>query len=167
MYDNQALYKALQELQVINVSSLNAAFDASQDQKKPLGDILLDKNLISEDDLGKFVADLLSIPFIQLSEIAIPKEILLIIPEVDAKQNRLIAFKKDTKGLHVAMENPTNKEVIDSLQKKIGIPIIVYLTTKRDITKTLSRYLKDIGKAFEEVIKENVTQSSGNKHEAL
>jgi len=167
MYDNQALYKALKELQVIDNTQLTVALTTAQNQKIPLGDILIDKNLIAEDDLGKLLADLLSFPFIQLSEVAIPKDILLIIPEVYAKQHRLIAFKKDTKGLHIAMENPTNKEVIELLQKKIGIPIIPYLTTKRDITKTLSRYLKDIRKAFEDVIKENVAQSAGNKREAL
>jgi type IV pilus assembly protein PilB len=167
MYDNQVLYKTLQELKVIDTTQLNRAFTTAQNQKKALGDILLDKNLISEENLGKLIADLLSVPFIQLSEVDIPNEILLIIPEADAKQHRIVAFKKDTKGLHVAMENPTNKEVIYLLQKKIGIPVIPYLTTQRDITKTLGRYLMDISKAFEEVINKNFQYASGKKHELI
>jgi len=167
MYTNQSLYTVLKEMQVIPSSQLENAYILAQNQKKLLGDALLENNLISEEDLGKLMAEMLGVPFVQLSEIAIPSETLFIIPEVVAKQQRIIAFKKDEKGLHVAMENPTNKEIIEFLQKKTGLPLIIYLTTKRDLDQTLRFYLKDIGKAFEDVMRESVEQATGKKKEDI
>ena len=167
MYDNQALYKALQELQVIDTIQLNVAFAAAQNQKIPLGDILIDKNLVTEDDLGKLVADMYKVPFIHLTNIAIPKEILTIIPEVISKQQNIIAFKKDEKGLHLAMANPGNKVIMEFLSTKLGIRMIPYLATKKEIVASQALYLKEIGKAFEDVIAENLKQTQGKKNAAI
>ena len=65
------------------------------------------------------------------------------------------------------MENPSNKAIIEFLEHKIGIDIIPYLATKRDISQSLSMYLKDIGKAFEDVIRESVEQASGKKTDSI
>ena len=80
MYTNDALYKTIKELQVIEQAQLDDALAVANNQQVLLGDILLEKNLLTEEDLGKQVAELLSVPFVKLSENVIPKEILLIIP---------------------------------------------------------------------------------------
>src|SRR5258706_1806417 len=144
VYDNQALFKALQELQVISEGTLKEALDFATSRKIPLGDILLDKNLISDADLGKLIAQILQVPFVTLSTISIPQEILTIIPELIARQQRIIAFKKDQKGLHIAMENPSNVEIADFLQNKLGILFIRYYATRSDIEQALTFYAQDI-----------------------
>lgn len=163
MYDSQKLYTSLKELQAIDEVALTEAFKMAQLQQLPLGDVLLDENLISDEDLGKLIAEILNVPFVHLANIEIPKEILTIVPEVIAKEQNVIAFKKDNRGLHVGMVDPTNAAIVDFLQKKLGMPVVVYLTTERDMAKTQSRYLKDITKAFEDIIKESVQEASKKK----
>lgn len=160
MYDNQVLLKILKELQVIDESQLEESQKIAEAQSKSLGDVLVERSLISEEDLGKVLADMFSVPFIALSTVLIPKDILTIIPEEMARQQGIIAFKQDDKGLHVAMEDPTNEALINFFKSKINTPLVVYIATKRDITNAFSLYLKDIRKAFEEVIKESLDQAS-------
>lgn len=161
MYDNQALYNALKELQVIDDKQLDDAFAASQRQNIPLGNILLDKNLISDTDLGNLIAQILDVPVINLAAVKIPQEILMIIPELIARKERIIAFKKDEQGLHVAMENPRNLPIVTFLQNKLGLPLIPYYSTARSIDQSLALYLQDIGKAFGDIMKENLQQATG------
>src|SRR5437868_5924226 len=126
VYDNPILFNAIKELQVIDEKQLQDAYDFAISRKILLGDVLLDRNLIPDADLGKLIAQIIGIPFVTLANVSIPTEILTIIPELIAKQQRIIAFKKDEQGLHIAMENPKNSEIIEFLQNKLGIQLIRY-----------------------------------------
>lgn len=159
-YDNQSLYNALLELGVIEKKDLDNAFSQSQAQKIPLENILIDKDLISDENLGKTIADLLSLPLVRLGETPIPPEILNIIPETVAKKQKVVAFRKDEKALHVAMSDPQNLQIKDFLEKRVGVPIIVHFATEKDINNALFLYKKDLESAFDEIIKENVTKAT-------
>lgn len=161
MYDNQTLFTLLKELQVIDEKELTNALTIANSQKIPLGDILIDKDFITDTDLGKLVAQILHMPFVTLANLAIPQKILTIIPEIIAKQQRIIAFKKDEHGLHVAMANPHNLEIIAFLQTKLGIDLIIYYATQLDIDKALNLYTQEIGKAFEQLMQEFISTASG------
>ncbi len=133
LYDNEKLYQTVKELQVIPESTLNLAYEESKQTKSVLGDVLLSKELITEENLAKTVGDLLSVPFITLADIVIPEEILTIVPEVMAKKQHVISFKKDLAGLHIAMSDPSNIQTRDFIGKKIGLPVVIYIATLRDI----------------------------------
>ena len=161
MYDNQVLFTLLKELQVIDEKELTSALADANSQKIPLGDILIDKDFITDFDLGKLIAQILHMPFVTLANLAIPQKILTIIPEIIAKQQHIIAFKKDEHGLHVAMANPHNLEIIGFLQTKLGIDLIIYYATPIDIDKALNLYSQEIGKAFEQLMQEFISTAAG------
>ncbi|HSW96883.1 MAG TPA: ATPase, T2SS/T4P/T4SS family [Candidatus Saccharimonadales bacterium] len=167
MYDSKSLYDALKELQVISDKQLEEAFVASENQQIPLGNILLDRNLIAEEDLGKLLADIYKMPFIHLSSVVIPKEVLTLIPENMAREQRVIAFKQDENGLHIALTDPTNTAIVDFLHNQLGLPIIVYQTTKQDINNALKLYLKDISQAFADVITASIQEAQTKKNQPV
>ncbi|HSW87940.1 MAG TPA: ATPase, T2SS/T4P/T4SS family [Candidatus Saccharimonadales bacterium] len=167
MYDSKALYDALKELQVIADPQLEEALAVTQDQQVPLGDVLLDRNLISEEDLGKLLADIYKIPFIHLSSVVIPKEVLTLIPEEMAREQQVIAFRQDENGLHVALTDSTNTETVSFLHNQLNIPIIIYQTTKQDVTNALKLYLKDISQAFADVITESIQEAQTKKNQPV
>ncbi|MBI2049372.1 type II/IV secretion system protein [Candidatus Roizmanbacteria bacterium] len=162
-YTESQLYNALKELGVIDRKALDAAYDESQKQKIPLENILLEKDLISDENLGKTIADLVSRPLARLGEISIPPEILKIIPEVVAKKQKIIAFNKDNKGLHVAMFDPNNIQMKDFLEKRVGIPVVVHFATEKDINNALFLYKKDLATTFDEIIGENIKEAKNIK----
>ncbi|MEK7517114.1 MAG: GspE/PulE family protein [Patescibacteria group bacterium] len=159
-----SLYNALKELGVIDRKALDNAFSESQSQKIALSNILLEKDLISDENLGKTIADIVSLPLVRLGEISIPPEILKIIPEVVAKKQKVIAFNKDSQGIHIAMSDPNNIQIKDFLEKRVGIPVVVHFATERDINNVLFLYKKDLAATFDEIIGENVRQAKNIKN---
>lgn len=164
-YDDKTLYQALLELNVIDQKLLEKALEEGTTKHIPLSDILIEKDLLSDENLGRTIADIFSLPTIRLGEIAIPPDVLQIIPEVVAKKQHIIAFKKDKEGLHVAMTNPQNVQIKEFLAKKVGIPILIYVTTKRDLENALFLYRKDLSQTFDDIIQKNIKEAgTDSKH---
>ncbi len=123
---------------------------------RTVSNVLLDKGLIADSQLGQIIAEFIGIPYVNLSQTAILPEILRIIPEVVAKKQQIISFSKDKDGLKVATSNPANTEEIKFIEKKSGDNVLVYYATARDIAQTLRFYAKDIQKTFDELLTEQV-----------
>lgn len=160
-YNNQSLYNALSELSVIDKKQLDFALEVSKTQKAPLDEVLLEKDLLSDENLGRTIADISGFPLVRLHDITIPKDILFLVPEVVARAQKTIAFKKDSKGVHVAMAEPTNLQMRSFLAKKTGLPIHAYIATKRDIADAMRLYTTDVKTAFATLIAQNTKAASG------
>lgn len=115
-------------------------------------DVLIERDVISDQNLGLLIADSLKIPFVILSNIAIPDEVFRIIPQKIARKQRVIAFDRDDHGIKIAMSDPANTEVKDLIAKKTGQRVTAYYATERDIDNALRIYRKDLKKAFSELI---------------
>jgi type IV pilus assembly protein PilB len=115
-------------------------------------DALLEKDIISDENLGILIADHLKVPFVVLAKITIPEEIFNVIPERFARKHKVVPFARDTQGIKVAMADPTQKETIEMIWRKTGQTVIPHLSTERDIYNTLSIYRKDIQKTFDDMI---------------
>ena len=155
-YTDQQLYDFLSELGIVDSDKLSTAFELAKSKEVSLADQLLENDLITDENLGKLLADMLELPFIRLEQVSIPKEVLQIVPEVVAKNQKAVVFALDDKGAKMAMVNPGNKEFIDLMAKKIGEKVKVYLATPRDIEAALSWYKKDLQKSFDELMVEKV-----------
>ena len=167
MFNDQNLYLALKELDIIPVEELEQIFKTSQAQHLSLAELLLKKDLISDDNLGKIIADLTKIPYIRLSNITIPDDILHLIPEIVAKRQKIIIFKKDQTGLHLALSNPGDLQIREFIRKKLGSPINIHYATERDIIDTCRLYSINVSQTFDEIIKENIDQFKSIKGEQL
>jgi type IV pilus assembly protein PilB len=160
---NEKLYSYLSELKLIDEESLDEVFELSKEGGGEFRELLLEKNLIDEPGLGKIIADILEVGFIKLSEQAISEEVLNIIPEVYARKNFVISFKKDKNGLHVATNNPTSQDVKVFISKKTGLECIFYYATRSDLLKALNLYSKNLERAFDEIIEHNVKEAKISK----
>jgi len=166
IYDTAALVKTLQDLQVIDEHALSACVAEAKKTNRPLDDVLVDKALISEKDMGGVIADVLGVPFVLLKEQHIDDAVRDIIPEVVATKQRMIAFKQDKRGLHVASSDPTNLEMKEFLKKKTGMVVIVYYASDKDIRQALTMYAQNVKDVFSDIINESVTKAHTSKGES-
>jgi type IV pilus assembly protein PilB len=138
----------------------NKDFELAQKEakrkKKSIGEVLVEKDLISDEELGRLIAEELDFPFVDLRQEGVMEEALKIIPELVAKMQQVIVFNRDKKGLKVAMTNPDNYKMIKWLEKKTGEEIEVYYTTPLAIRETLKFYHKEIREEFDEIIETQV-----------
>lgn len=151
------LAKILQESEYLNPEQLKIAQEKAANEKISLYEAIVDKDLLSDENLGKIIADFLKIPFVSLALITIPQEVLNIVPEEVARKQQLIAFAKTKEVLKIATSMPENKDLPRFIEKKTGMPVKVYFATGRDITNTLRLYKKQLQERFDELLKEQLS----------
>ncbi|KKQ18347.1 MAG: General secretory pathway protein E [Candidatus Levybacteria bacterium GW2011_GWA2_37_36] len=118
-----------------------------------ISETLVEKDIISDENLGILISDFLKYPFIILAKITISPDVFNIIPERMARRKKVIPFAKDATGVKLAMTDPSNKELIQMISKKIGLPATTYLATEQDISNALKIYREDLQDTFDQLIK--------------
>ena len=150
--NSKQLKEFLLDAGLVDESIVNDAVKESEKTGKKLGDLLLEKKAIEEEDLRKMYAYILGIPFVNLEKEIIPKEVLQLIPEPIAQKNNIVAFQKNDRELRVAMINPDDIQTIDFIKKKTGFKISPCFTSKGSIDAVLKQYKKSLQAEFGDII---------------
>ena len=127
--------------------------EEAKSSETTIAEALVEKDIVTDENLGMMISDFLKYPFIVLAKITIPPEVFNIIPEKIARRKKVIPFAKDATGVKIAMTDPSNKELIQMISKKIGLPVTTYLATEQDISNALKVYRKDLQSTFDQLIK--------------
>lgn len=154
------LYKNLEELGIIDLKKLKDAGEYAKTNNLELSRILLDRDLISEDNLYKIIADIVLLPYVNLREVGVDEEVLKSIPEVYSRSQMAVAFKRDSRGLHLAVLDPDNSKASRFISKKMGVEVVTYLAGENQINFALSKYKKDIKSVFNDLIKKASSSKS-------
>jgi type IV pilus assembly protein PilB len=147
---------------LIEENKINDLIKEAETSKTSLVDILVDKDVITDENLGILISDFLKIPFVALSKITMQQELLRLIPESYAQKQHVIVFGQDEKGLKVAMSYPNNREVQDFIVKKTNLPMTVYFATEKDIEMSMKHYHEELQKSFDELINEKVKEAKSS-----
>lgn len=119
-------------------------------------DALIEKNVVTDENLGILISDYLKTPFVILSKLSIPEDVFKIIPEKIARKHKVIPFAKDAKNLKVALANPNKRTLLELVARKSGLTVIPYLATERDIDNTFFIYRKDLQEIFDQILEQEV-----------
>jgi len=106
-----------------------------------------------EERLLKIRTKPLKIPYIELKNRKIPKEILTKIPEHIARAYQIVPVEERDGKLVVAMVNPEDLEAIEFVRKKTGMNLEIGITTSSALNSAIDQY-GDLTKEMERVIKE-------------
>jgi type IV pilus assembly protein PilB len=149
---NPTLAELLVEHSIISAEDLQPYLDEAETSARPLKEIVIEKNLISESDLAQLYAEYAKIDYVQLSPEDIPRDILTRIPERVARQYSAVVFKIEGEVVHLAMEDPDDLQAINFLKKEVGDNTRIYLATQGNILDCLERYRGDMNEELNEVI---------------
>jgi len=138
---------------IMSNGEVEAVIKQSQEENKPLEDILVQSQLIGKDQILKLKSYILGIPFVDLQKLKVLPEVLEIIPEPLARAHSIIAYKKNGEELEVAMLDPQDLETIELVKKKSGLNIAPRLTDEESIKNILSQYSKSLESEFDALIK--------------
>jgi type IV pilus assembly protein PilB len=159
-YDDKKLYEALKELAIINPNHLDDAFNLSQSRDLSFYQILIEKGLISDQNLSKTLADILHLPYVNLSQKVIDPKILKILPEDFARKERMVAFALDKNNkLSVALSDPNKWQALQNIAPQLKHTIKVFIATPRDVTESLELYAGNIHQAFEQLIQSTLSKT--------
>jgi len=133
--------QTLLEKKIVTPEELKEYKQESKKSGKPLREVIETKSPTSEKIIDEVYGQVFDIPFIDLKDTFIPKEILIILPEDLAKKYKTVVFDKTKSGtICIAMAHPENLETVEVLQKIIGKKIEPYLASANDINRALDHY---------------------------
>src|SRR3989304_5640801 len=113
---------------------------------RPIGDLISERNVVSPEDCPRGRSEVLGIPFVKLSAMDIPAEILNLIPQNTATRYVLIPFDKTDSNLKVAMNDPLDLQVIGFLERRSGLHIEPHIAPAKTILEVIEReYRKTLG----------------------
>jgi general secretion pathway protein E/type IV pilus assembly protein PilB len=103
-------------------------------------DTLLAKKIIRPIDVAQAKATHFGYEFINLSEIRLTDDVISAIPRHVAKRYRAIPVAKHDKVIAVALADPSDLDVVDTLQRLLNADIELRVATDEDIDGALNKY---------------------------
>lgn len=112
---------------VLDEQQLQDALDIQKKTKKRLGDILIENQIITGDELIDALQMQLGIDFIDLTAITVPVELAKFVPRNIAKRHCIVPVKLVDDTLYIAMSDPLDfiaQEEVKAVSHKKVVPMI-------------------------------------------
>jgi MSHA biogenesis protein MshE len=127
----------LLEKKLISEQQLKEALEEQRVSGRKLGRVLIDIGAISEPDLHGTLAAALNIPYVDLSHMALDAKIVTKLPETQARRHRALVLKEDARGYLVGMADPTDLFAFDELARLLQKPIRLALAKEAALLRTI------------------------------
>ncbi len=141
--DDKQLLENLVSAGLLNDEAVKKVMAAVSLLGKSAEEVLYDRHLIPEEEIGKVKSKILKIPFKRVNLDELTKELLVSIPEETAKTYKVIPLSKTKDMMVVGMVYPSDPQSQDALRfvaKQQKINLGVYLITPGDLDLALQKY---------------------------
>jgi hypothetical protein len=139
------LGEILIEMGAVMPGDLNAALEAqSAGDPSRLGDILVSSGKVMPGDMARALAQQFDMPFVQLEQVS--PDVAALVPIEVQLERQLVPFKDDGpgKGVHVAVADPSTKDVLAELEFQIGRPLVVSIAAADEIASVHAALQGDV-----------------------
>ncbi len=133
----------------LSQDKLSEALSEQKRTGRMLGQILVDNQYVSEEQLAKVIAAQLSIPFIDLRHFNINPESVHLLTELQARQFDALVLKEQGDSYMVGLVDPFNLRAQDELSHLLKRPIHISLITNDQFNKTIDRVYRKTDKLDE------------------
>jgi type IV pilus assembly protein PilB len=161
------IYKIISKIGLIEPEVLDTALQTAQEKDRDFVEFLIKQDLIKSNEIGQLIANDLHIKYVDLSKEQIDSMVLNLIPEIVARKQSLIVFKKDEEGTKVAMADPFDYGMIKMIEKKVGDKVLPYFSTEYDIRNTFGLYRKSIQQEYATNIQKHAIKAQGTNVESV
>ncbi|HDZ76925.1 MAG TPA: type II secretion system protein GspE [Candidatus Omnitrophica bacterium] len=139
---------------VINSVQLQEAMEEQRVTGRPLGDILVQKKIVSEEDVVILLSEQLKIPYIDLNFYSVEKSVLRLVAEKTARKYDVMPLFKIGDTLTVAMRDPLDLNIVDHITRVVNCNIEPVFATTTAIRGAIDKYYGAGLKPFEQVIED-------------
>ena len=134
------LGEILIEMEAATDTEIKAALLKQQDGDKHLiGELLIAMGTVSPENVSRALAEQFDLRFVDLETIDIPLGVTKLIPENLARERKVIPVSLTGRMLTVAMANPMDLELVDTLRFTTSLQIEVVLASERHIAATIEK----------------------------
>lgn len=127
------------EMRAITPQQLEAALKRQSSVRKMVGEILVELQALTEETLFRGLSQQHGIEFVNLDTVDLNRELIRQIPDNLIKTYKFIPLKKEPKSLTIAIYDPTNTKMFDSIKMATGYMFIKWvLAMKTQINHIIS-----------------------------
>ncbi len=138
---DHALERLLTDGQKATSEQLTELREEAKSTGKTLQEVIISRNVLSDEELTRLYAERIGIPYIALNPKDVTKDIISALPERIARQYMALVFKIDEDGTHhLAMTDPDDLQSIDFIQKYTGTKLVIYAASQDNILTCLQAY---------------------------
>lgn len=151
----------------ISLTDLTKIKEMSQSSSRPFFELLVSEGHISNEYLTKVIAQVNRVPYVNLLDARIEKDVLRLLSKEVAQRYMAVPLGQAQGKLVVAMLDADNVQAVDFLSNRIGRELKVYTASEAGIRKVLSQYDEDVEADVAKVIGVNVNKATdGTEGEA-
>jgi type IV pilus assembly protein PilB len=128
---------------------------------------LIAKHVLTEEQLGKILAETVGVPFVSLAKLSIPPEVFGLVPPRLMLKNKIVAYERAGGVLKVAMSDPRNKSMVDMIAKKSGLKVEIAYATEADIASLVNLNKKALQATIDELLKNEIQRAAATSGDSL
>ena len=131
-------------------------------KEKPFGALVVEKGLLSEEDLLTRLSSKLRVPYVRnLEEKGLDPSLVSRVPIAFSKKHKVVPMKMEDGLLTLATADPLNYEPLDDLRLILGCrEIRVVLSSEHEVLRVINRFYEQSADTPEEMIQSMDTESS-------
>ena len=123
-----------------------------------LGEELLNRGLVNEEDVAKALGTQFAMPFVALDSETLDPEVVHLIPRNIAEELGVIAVRLDKDVLVVAMSDPMDIQAFDSLRAQLDCPMKPAVAPKGAVYRAIRMYY-DMSSTIRDVVSKATQES--------
>ncbi len=140
---------------VISLDQLNEAENVAKTSNLDVGDVLIDMEYASPEDVTEAMATFHKIPFVDLRSASVSDDVIELVPESVARENNVLPFSDEDGALRVLVSDPFDLETVEKLRFILNRKIETALAPKVAITAAINKYYGQVeGESADSMLQE-------------
>jgi type IV pilus assembly protein PilB len=138
---------------VIAPNALNDALSYAQQNRKRIGEALVELELATDEDVTKALATQFDLEYVDLDKNVVVPAALDLVPESIVRNDKVLPMSEENGRLKVIVSDPLDLELLDKLRFMLAKEIDCALAPLSKIQRFIDTFLKDSGTSIDEAIK--------------
>jgi len=153
MDDRKRIGEILIDAHVIDEAQLKEALAAQRGTGKRLGEVLVEMGLATESEVARGLSAQLNIPFISLAQTIVDEEAIDLVPRDLAAEHSCVPVKMSKRFLVLAMEDPLNLMAMEEVAFRSNRKVKQVTATRSEIKAAIQTHY-DAKEVRDQVVKE-------------
>ena len=150
------------DARLITRGQLDEALALQKENGRRIGDILKERQWVTEQQITEMLEFQLGIPYIDLNTVSIPAELEQLVPSQVALRHTLVPVRREGNRLFVAMEDPLSIVAVDDVRTVSGLDVQPMLARGPAIVTAMNKLYgsKQATRALEDFVREGTPDAA-------
>ncbi len=137
------LGELLLERNLITEEQLNIALQHQKASRLRLGKVLTGLGFVTEEEIARVLAEQYGLSTIDLTKLRPDPKALEVLPASIAQKYQILPFALEENVLHVAISDPLDFQAEEELRRRIPLPLRLYVAPPSQLEESIRRYYSE------------------------